>query len=82
MQTKLTLRMNAAVVRHAKRIVKERNTSVSKMVEEHLKGQPRSLKMKAADNEIPEWIQILGDGKKPKKIKGDPRYDHFLKKYS
>ncbi|MBX7108428.1 MAG: hypothetical protein K1X61_07270 [Chitinophagales bacterium] len=43
-QTKLTLRMDDAVVRHAKRIAKERKTSVSKMVEEHLKRQPHPVK--------------------------------------
>lgn len=74
--------MNAAVVRHAKRIAKERKTSVSKIVEDHLKKQPHPAKSKAADNEITEWIQKLGGGNKPKKINGDPRYDHLLKKYS
>lgn len=81
MQRKLTLRMDAAVVRHAKRVAKERKTSVSNIVEEHLKSQPNPAKKKSMTTEIPEWNQELGGGKKPKKIKGDPRYDYLLKKY-
>ena len=74
--------MDAAVVRHAKRVAKERKTSVSKIVEEHLKSQPSPAQKKTMSTEIPEWIQKLGGGKKPKKVKGDPRYDYLLKKYS
>lgn len=55
--------MDAAVVRHAKRIPKERKTSVSKIVEDHLKKQPHSEKIKQqtmkSRNGFKNWAAVI-----------------------
>ncbi|MCY7411095.1 MAG: DUF6364 family protein [Chitinophagales bacterium] len=82
MQTKLTLRIDSSVVQHAKRLARDRNTSISKIVEKHLKEESGSgSKKKKKEIEIPAWIQKLGGGKKPKKVIGDVRYEYLMKKY-
>lgn len=82
MQTKLTLRIDSSVVQHAKRLARDRNTSISKIVEKHLKEESNTMgNSNKKDIVIPAWIQKLGGGKKPKKVIGDARYEYLMKKY-
>ena len=73
--------MDVKTVAKAKRISKRRQQSVSKMFEEHIGGLPEKGRVSKSGMEIPEWIQRLGGGKKPKKIKGDARLDYLVKKH-
>jgi predicted transcriptional regulator len=81
MQTKLSLRMDDQAVAKVKRISKRRNKSVSKMIEEYINEMPEESRKQKSSIEIPQWIQQLGGGKKPRKITGDPRLEYLTNKY-
>ncbi len=78
MQTKLTIRLDSAVISRAKRIAKKRGTSVSRLVSDYFKGVS-AAESKDAPEELPPITRSLAGSLKGANI--EDYYRYLEKKY-
>lgn len=82
MKTKLTLSIDAKIVRNAKKDAKAQGKSVSKLFEQKMTGKKLPDKRKAAMKHL---LKLLDDAKptraKPKHIQQKERLEHLKRKY-
>ena len=69
--TKLTLSMEPEVVYQAKKLAKEKNISLSKLVENYLRSVSKEGTLEPDDFEISEWVKGMVAVDKP-----TPDFDH------
>jgi hypothetical protein len=63
--TKLTLSMEPEVVSQAKKLAKEKNISLSKLVENYLRSVSKEGTLDSDDFEISEWVKGMVAVDKP-----------------
>ena len=61
MQTKLTLRMEDSVIRKAKRLARNRGTSVSRLISEYITNEPDDRTIKELPPVTASMVGVLGE---------------------